>query len=308
MKGILLVLAFCCVSSYAQDAATWASQQAAEQANQQAMWATQQAMQQNMQAAQAATDDANNALQQQDTGPVVAVTMTPSFSVKAGTVAKGATVRIKCRTHYATIYYTTNGWTPTTASRRYKGPITINATTQLQAVAIAPNMARSAIVSAKYSVLGTQSSSIKPLALGIDGVLHSGTRLHLVTASAVSSKTAQVGDSLSVMLDQDVKVGATVVVPKGTPVEAVITQADSAGAAGGPGDVAFEVSSLSVGGKQIVLKGGESLEGPNRYKSRGLLLIPVVGVASLAIHGGEAEIKPGMALTASVAADVPLKP
>lgn len=51
-------------------------------------------------------------------------------------------------------------------------------------------------------------------------------RLQLVAASRANSKTAQIGDELELKLAQDLKVGADVVIPKGTPLEALITQAD----------------------------------------------------------------------------------
>jgi hypothetical protein len=308
MKALLLVLALGWVSANAQDPGAMAAQQAqqamdaAQQANQQAIQSMQAAQQANQPAMQASQDAALNS------GPVVYFTAAPTFSVRASEVAAGTTVRLKSRTHYAVIYYTTNGWTPTTSSKRYKGPITLRASTQLQAIAIAPSMNRSLITSAKYTVPGTPSPSA-PSALTTDGVLHAGTRLHLVTDSSANSKTAQIGDPLKLLLNQDVKVGNTIVLPKGTPVEAVITQADPAGHAGTPGDVAFEVHSLTTLGKQISLKGGESLEGANHYtRAKSLLIVPVVGIASLAFHGDEAEIKPGMTLTASVADDTPLQP
>jgi hypothetical protein len=110
------------------------------------------------------------------------------------------------------------------------------------------------------------------------------------------------------VLDQDVKIGNAVVVPKGPPVTAAITQADPAAHAGAPGDIAFQVHFLTVHGTQIPLRGGETLEGENRYGSHALLFVPVVGLASLAIRSDEAEINPGMVLTADVAADTPLQP
>jgi hypothetical protein len=39
-----------------------------------------------------------------------------------------------------------------------------------------------------------------------------------------------------------------------------------------------------------------------------MIFIPVFGASALLIRGEDAEIKPGMALTASVAADTPLHP
>ncbi len=287
---------------------------AAQQAMQQAIQINQQAAQQAQldmqQASQQAQQDMQQAMQnaQQNSVPTIAVTRPPSFSVKTGVVAPGTSVRIKCATHYAVIYFTTNGWTPTNASRRYKGPIPISTPTQLQAIAIAPNTAQSLITRATYTVQGPETT-VQPLSLSADGVLHAGTRLHLATNSTANSKTAQVGDNLGLVLDQDVRIGDAIVVPKGTRVDATITQADHSGHMGTPGDLAFEVHSLTVRGTEISLRGGETLEGENHYGTpKALFLIPVVGQASLLVHGEEAEIKPGMTFTATVAADTPLQP
>jgi len=309
MKVILLALVLSC-AAYAQDdpgimAAQQASQQAM-QASQQAVQQMQQDMQNAQQANQQAMQDAQNAAQ--NSGPVIAVTAAPTFSMKAGVVKPGSTVRLASRTHYATIYYTTNGWSPTTRSRRYKGPITISSSMQLQAIAVAPNMVRSPIASATYTVTNAAPQS-GPLALATDGVLRAGTRLHLVTGSAVTSKTAQVGDSIRLLLDQDVKLGDAILLPKGTPVEATITQADPASRGRIPGDVAFEIHGISVGAKQIPLKGGETLEGTGHPLGAYVLIPvvgPIVGLAKISQVGDEAEIKPGMTMTAAVVSDTPL--
>ena len=287
-----------------------AAQQAMQQSMQMSQQASQQAMQDMQQASQLASQQAQQAMQaaQQNSVPAVTVTHQPTFSIRAGRVTPGTAVRIKCATHYAVIYYTTNGWSPTTASRRYTGPIPITTTTQLQAIAIAPNLAQSLIARANYTVKGPVLQ-VFPLTLASDGVLHAGTRLHLVTNSTIDSKTAQVGDNISILLNQDIKAGEAVVVPKGTPVDAVVTQADPAAHAGTPGDIAFEVNSLTVRGTQIPLQGGETLEGVNHYNSRYFIFIPVVGVIpALATHGDEAEIKPGMTFTVAVTTNTPLMP
>ena len=312
MKTALLILFLSCAFAYGQDDAGAAAMQAAQQAQndamqaaQQAQQAAQQAMQDSQQASQQAMQDSQNAVNSE---PSIGLTGLPTFSVKAGAVKPGTTVRIKCSTHYAAIYYTTNGWTPTSASRRYTGPIPIQATTQLQAIAQAPNMVHSLIARAVYTVQGSTAAT-QALVLSADGVLRAGTRLHLVTQGTADSKTTQVGDEIRILLNQDVKMGDAVLVPKGTPVEATITQADSAGHAGAPGDLAFEVHSLAVRGIQIPLRGGETLEGAAHYNSRYFLFMPVVGIIpALAARGDEAQIKPGMTFTAAVAADTPLQP
>jgi hypothetical protein len=308
MKAALLLLVIGSAFACGQDPGMMAAQQAAQQSMMMSQQASQQAMQDMQQASQQAQQNMQQAMQnaQQDYVPS-AITRQPAFSIKAGTVAAGTAVRIKCATDYAVIYYTTNGWSPTPASRRYDAPIPINATTQLQAIAVSPNLAPSLIARADYTVKGSVQQ-VFPLTLAADGVLHAGTRLHLITNSTVNTKTAEVGDDISLLLDQDVKVGNAVVIPKGTPVDATISQADSSGHMGTPGDIAFEVHSLTMHGTTVPLQGGEALEGANQVaKIKRLIFIPYVGAASLLIRGDEAEIKPGMTFTVAVAADTLLK-
>ncbi len=269
---------------------------AAQQANQQAMQASQQASQQAMQ-------DAQNAAQNQ--APAVAMTRAPKFSVNSGKVKAGTLVRPTSPTHYATIYYTTDGWSPTTKSRKYTGPIKISHDAVLQAMAIAPNMTHSLISRAEYTVAG--SSAAFPASLSTDGVLRAGTKLRLVTAAQVDSKTVQVGDSLPLRIDQDITAGDKVVIAKGTTVDALVTQADPPGHAGTPGDIVFEVKALSANGITIPVLGGETMEAPVHLKRTiGLMMIPVIGPATLLAHGDQAVIKPGMTFCVTVQTDTPL--
>jgi hypothetical protein len=62
----------------------------------------------------------------------------------------------------ATIYYTTNGTTPTTASTQYTGPITVSSTETLQAIAVVRDDVNSGVASAAYSIASGTSFSISP--------------------------------------------------------------------------------------------------------------------------------------------------
>jgi hypothetical protein len=78
---------------------------------------------------------------------------TPVFSVPGGSYSVPQTVTITCPTESAEIRYTTNGSTPTAASTLYTGPITIESTTTLRAIAFRPGLQPSLERSATY-ILG----------------------------------------------------------------------------------------------------------------------------------------------------------
>ena len=77
---------------------------------------------------------------------------TPTFTVAEGEVDKGTSVEIECATAGATIYYTTDGTTPTTSSTEYSGAITINSAVTIKAIAAKDGNANSAVASATYTI------------------------------------------------------------------------------------------------------------------------------------------------------------
>ena len=77
---------------------------------------------------------------------------TPTFSPGAGTYSTAQTVTISCSTPSSTIYYTTNGTTPTTGSPVYSSPITVSSTETVQAIATAAGYTQSNVGSALYTI------------------------------------------------------------------------------------------------------------------------------------------------------------
>src|SRR6266568_3185377 len=80
------------------------------------------------------------------------VVATPTCSPAGGTYTGSVTVTISEATSGATIHYTTDGSTPTTASAVYTGALTFTQTTTLNAMAAAPGMTDSAVASATYTI------------------------------------------------------------------------------------------------------------------------------------------------------------
>ena len=77
---------------------------------------------------------------------------TPTFSPAAGTYTSAQTVTISDSTSGATVYYTTNGSTPTTSSAVYSSAITVSATETLEALATHSGDSNSAVGSAAYTI------------------------------------------------------------------------------------------------------------------------------------------------------------
>ncbi len=84
----------------------------------------------------------------------------PTFSPAAGTYTGSQSVTISGATSGATIYYTTNGSTPTTSSTQYTGPITVSSTEMIEAVAVDTGDSNSPVASAAYTItsMGVGSS------------------------------------------------------------------------------------------------------------------------------------------------------
>ncbi len=308
----------------AQDDAGAQAAQAAQQAAQQATQQAQQQMQQLQQYNQQITDqmtrqtmqnlaDASNSTN--NAALCCAFAAKPTFSVKPGTYSGTTTVKIRDATRGAVIYYTTDGWTPTTASKRYTGPITIDSTTTLNAIAIVPGsyIGRSMVASAQYTIAGRQPvppkaaapASVAPSNVEGSAILRQGTPVHLVFATDVNSKTADVGDKIQLRLAEDIKAGDMVLVAKGAPAVATITQVFKTGAGGMPGNIAFQVESLDANGNIVKLCGSAAKEGQPKPPNAAVL-VPVVGLFTVFRHGKDAEIKPGTPVTAYVDADTSL--
>lgn len=162
----------------------------------------------------------------------------PQLKQEAGTEPGTVVLHMEDRSRGASIFYTVDGWTPTAASERYMGPVTLRRSVTVRAIALAAGGVRSYV-----SVLPIDVSSKTPVNLESHPVriaqLSSGTKIPLVFSASVSSRGQKVGNRLPVSLEDDLFVGGKLAAQKGAIVEAVVTQVDNSHVQGLP---AYSVS------------------------------------------------------------------
>jgi hypothetical protein len=91
---------------------------------------------------------------------IASVLPTPTFSPVAGTYMTAQSVTISDGSSGATVYYTTNGTTPTTSSTKYTGAISVSASETIKAIAVASGYTNSAVATAAYTIsVGTVAAT-----------------------------------------------------------------------------------------------------------------------------------------------------
>jgi LysM repeat protein len=77
----------------------------------------------------------------------------PALAPAAGKYTGAQSVTISDAVGGTTIYYTTDGTLPTSASTVYSGPIPVNANETLKAIAVASNYANSVVAASTYKIV-----------------------------------------------------------------------------------------------------------------------------------------------------------
>ena len=93
------------------------------------------------------------------------IAATPVFSPPAGTYTAAQIVTLADSTAGATVYYTTNGTTPTASSAKYTAGLKVSATETIKAIAVATGYAQSAVATAAYNI-SAPSIHVNPIPRG----------------------------------------------------------------------------------------------------------------------------------------------
>jgi hypothetical protein len=134
-------------------------------------------------------------------------------------------------------------------------------------------------------------------------LLREGTQVPLKFLAEISSKTANEGDPVEFVLDDDLKVGDSIVVAKGAHALATVTNAKKAGMMGKGGELNVQIEYLIAGSNHVRMRGTKGRKGDNKTGATVALTI-LFGPVGLTTHGKNVEIAAGTPFAAYVDQDI----
>ena len=144
----------------------------------------------------------------------------------------------------------------------------------------------------------------RPVCNDVNGcLLREGTAVALKFASDLNSKTANEGDSVEFLLDEDLKVGDFIVVPKGAHAVATVSAAKKAGMLGRPGELSVQMQYVIAGSNHVRIRGTKGREGDSKTGATVALTV-LFGPIGLIKHGKNVDIPAGTPLSAYVDQDI----
>jgi hypothetical protein len=109
---------------------------------------------------------------------------TPTITPNGGDFADSVKVTLKCATHKAVIYYTTNGSEPTSSSPKYKSAITLTNSVTIKAVAFVGTNGPSDTATASFTINTPSITTTGALPSGTVGDAYPATTLEATGGTA----------------------------------------------------------------------------------------------------------------------------
>jgi N-acetylneuraminic acid mutarotase len=131
-----------------------------------------------------------NDLWEYQLSPALPAAAAPTFSPVAGTYSTTQTVSIDDATAGATIYYTTDGTTPTNSSTVYSGPVLVETTETLEAVATASGDSPSSVATATYTIPQNFALVINPSTITVKAGQSGTTTVEVVDEGGFSGNVS----------------------------------------------------------------------------------------------------------------------
>lgn len=150
-----------------------------------------------------------------------------------------------------------------------------------------------------------QNQAVSVATVPAQFLLTDGTDVSLVFDEDLSSKSAQEGDQVTLVLSEDLKVGDIVVAKAGAKAQGEVTNSKKAGMMGKAGELNVRLNYLKVGNSKVHLRGTKAKEGESGTTGA-IVLTVLFGPIGLIKHGKDIDIKKGSALHAYVSDDINL--
>jgi hypothetical protein len=152
-----------------------------------------------------------------------------------------------------------------------------------------------------------QPSAANPTAEPTKLLLKEGTEVKLKFRDSLSSKTANEGDAVNLLLSEDLKVGDVAVAKAGAIAVGTISHAKKSGMLGRAGELNMRLEYLRVGDSKVRLRGSKGRQGEGKEGTTVALTV-LFGPIGLIKHGKNVEIQEGTPLLAYVDQDAALPP
>jgi hypothetical protein len=133
--------------------------------------------------------------------------------------------------------------------------------------------------------------------------LAAGTPITLAVAVEANSSTHRAGDLIQLTVLNDVRIGDTTVIPRGTPAVGEITWRTGKGAFGKSGKIEFALRHIDLGGQHIPVSGDYRQEGEGNTIATGVAIL-AVGVFAGFVTGKRARLPVGRELMSQLVQDV----
>ena len=150
-----------------------------------------------------------------------------------------------------------------------------------------------------------QAVDAPPVAVAQTAILPAGTPVLVMLNDELATGSSHVGDIFGVTVLNDVTLGKTIVIPKGTTGTGDVTFASNKGGFGKPGILSISLRFLDLQGKKFALDGRYREEGKNNNGATAATWF-AVGIFSGFIKGKVGVIPKGRELRARTGEDIPV--
>jgi hypothetical protein len=134
--------------------------------------------------------------------------------------------------------------------------------------------------------------------------LNSGVPITLAVSQEVNSSTHHAGDTFALTVLNDVRIGDTIVIPRGTPAQGEVTWRTGKGAFGKSGKLELSLRYIDLGGQHIPVSGEFRQEGEGNTVGTGVAILAAGVIGGLIVTGHRARLPVGRELMSQLAQPV----